>query len=78
MAAKWLKLGDLLEFDDYGATLNNIEQEYEDPSLCCREMFQYWIGGGGVRPCSWEKLIELIDDCGEVVMAQDIKNALSA
>ena len=78
MSAKWLKLGDLLEFDDYGTKLNNIEQKYKDPSLCCCEMFQDWIGGEGVRPCSWEKLIELIDDCDEVEMARDIKNALSA
>ena len=76
MAPKWLILGDLLEFET--KTLENIEQKCgKIPNLCCREIFQRWINGEGVQPCSWEKLIDLVEDCGEVVLAEDIKNALS-
>ena len=76
MASKWLMLGDLLEFDDGGTKLNNIERKYSDPSSCCREIFQCWIRGEGVQPCSWEKLTDLIEDCGEVVLAKDVRNAI--
>ena len=73
MAANWLTLGDLLKIDD----LDNIKEEYKnDPRLCCREMFNRWIRGEGVQPSTWGKLIELIDNAGDVVLAKDVKNAV--
>ena len=78
MATKWVLLGDLMMFDDGGTKVKNIKEKGDrDPILCCREIFESWIGGEGLQPCSWEKLIELIDDCREAVLAREIKDALS-
>ena len=79
IASEWMTLGDLLAFDDCSKKLNSIKQECSSvPNRCCREMFQCWIAGEGVQPCTWQKLIELISDCGEIVLAEQIKSALSS
>lgn len=73
LAGNWLHLGDLLEIDD----LDSIKEKCNnDPKLCCREILSQWIKGEGVEPCTWEKLIEIIDDVGDKGLARDIKNAL--
>ena len=67
----------MLEFDDIN--LKSIEQKYAgDPDKCCREIFYLWINGKGVKPCTWEKLIELIDEFDESNLAEGIKSALSS
>ena len=64
VASKWITLGFQLEFDDFGSKLDTIEtKNHGDPEACCRDMFQHWLKGSGVRPCSWRKLIELLEDC---------------
>jgi hypothetical protein len=79
MAPFWKKLGILMDFDDKGTELATFEVKNRgDPEECCRAIFQHWMNGNGVRPCSWRKLIELIDDCGQVVLAEEIQTALSS
>ena len=78
VASGWPKLGDQLEFDEVGSKLNTIETKNRgDPEACCREMFQHWLMGNGVRPCSWRKLIELLEDCDFEVLAGQVNAVFS-
>ena len=74
-------MGDLLEFDGSGAKLSSIEDKYRgNHEDCCRAMFQHWLNGNGVRPCSWCKLIELLRVCDQEELSQlaeEIEVALS-
>ena len=74
VASRWQELGDQLEFDAFGAKLDAIKtKNLGDPEACCREMFQHWLKGNGVRPCSWRKLIELLEDYDFEVLAQQVR-----
>ena len=78
VAPFWQRLGDQLEFDNTGSKLALIKAKYPaNPEACCRAMFQHWLSGNGLTPCSWRTLIDLLDDLDEVVLAQEIQNALS-
>ena len=73
VASRWQELGDQMEFDEFGAKLDVIKtKNNNDPDACCREMFQHWLKGGGIRPCSWRKLIELLEDCDFEVLAEQV------
>ena len=79
LAPNWRDLGFLMNFDHRGTEIETIEKKCRgDPKDCCRAMFQHWLSGNGVRPCSWRKLIELINDCDQEVLAEEIQTALSA
>ena len=79
MARYWRDLGAIMDFDEKGTELANIHSRHRgDSEECCRAVFQHWMNGNGVRPCSWRKLIELIDDCGQVTLAKDVQIALSS
>jgi hypothetical protein len=78
VAPFWQSLGDQLDFDESGSKLKSIKADHSTSEACCRAMFQHWLSGNGVTPCSWRKLIELLNDLDQVVLAQDIQNALSA
>ena len=76
VAPFWQSLGDQLDFDGTGSKLALIKADHSTGEACCRAMFQHWLNGNGVRPCSWRKLIKLIDDLDEEVLAQEIEAAL--
>ena len=79
VAPKWQRLGDQLEFDELGSKLETIKtKNRDDPEACCREMFQLWLKGNGVRPCSWRKLIELLEDCDFEVLAEQVNYVFNA
>ena len=79
VASKWRALGDQLEFDEFGSKLDAIKSKnLGDPEECCREMFQLWLKGSGVRPCSWRKLIELLEDCDFEVLAGQVNAVFTA
>ena len=79
VAPFWQRLGDQLDFDESGSRLALIQAEYpNNPMACCRAMFQHWLNGNGLTPCSWHTLIELLNDLDEVILAQEIQSALSA
>ena len=63
VAPQWKELGDLLDFDPEGRTLELIEANIQQKGQveCCREMFVYWLRGKG-REATWEVLIELLDE----------------
>ena len=68
--------GYLLNFDDHGFVVEFIKKSSSDPIECCRTIFQYWISGCGVRPCTWRKLTELIKDCEKEAFAEEIEAAI--
>ena len=79
LAPKWTDLGDLLEFDSSSSKLDEIEEKYpNNPEACCRAMFIHWLKGNGVQPCTWSKLIELLKDCEQKKLANEIEAAISA
>ena len=78
VAPFWQRLGDQLEFDNNGSKLATIKTDHSTSEDCCRAMFQHWLSGNGLTPCSWRTLIGLLNDLDEVVLAQDIRSALSA
>ena len=76
VAPQWLVLGDLLEFDSRGIKLELIRATHPtDPLACCKDMLQHWLDGHGVRPCSWRKLIELLQDCDLAELAKQVHSA---
>ena len=73
----WKTVGDLLEFDDVGTRLLEVEENNRgNPEICCRDMFQLWLMGGGKQPCSWHTLLEILKDCELDALAREIEAAL--
>ena len=79
VAPQWKKLGDLLDFDPEGRTIELIEAKIQQKGRveCCREMFVYWLRGKG-REATWEVLIELLDDIDQSELAKKVKTVLPA
>ena len=76
VAPQWKELGDLLDFDPEGRTLELIEaNQQKDHLACCREMFVYWLKGKG-REATWGVLIEILDDINQSELARKVKTAL--
>ena len=77
VAPQWKELGDLLDFDPEGRTLELIEanNQLKGNVACCREMFVSWLKGKG-REATWEVLIELLDDIDQSELAKQVKTAL--
>ena len=77
VAPKWKELGDLLDFDPEGRTLELIEanNQLNGVVTCCREMFITWLKGKG-REATWEVLIELLEDIDQSELAKKVKTAL--
>ena len=67
-----------MEFDDDGRKLDLIEanQRVNGPAACCTEMFQTWLKGAGRQPASWDIVVELLEDCEQKYLAQQVKAAL--
>ena len=53
-----------------------IKKSSSDPIDFCRTIFQYWMSGCGVKPCTWGKLTELIKDCQKEAFAEEIEAAI--
>ena len=78
VAPFWQSLGDQLDFDESGSKLALIKTDHSTGKACCRAMFQHWLNGNGVTPCSWRTLIRLLNDLDEEVLAQEIEDAVSS
>ena len=79
LAPCWHRLGALLDFDERGTQLDTIEKTHPtDPKTCCQAMFQHWMNGNGVKPCSWRTLIELLQDCDQQALAEEIQDGLAS
>lgn len=79
VCSSWQDLGAQMEFDEFGTKLDAIKAKHSnDPESCCREMFQHWLRGNGIRPCSWRKLIELLQDCDFEHLADQVKSVFTS
>ena len=79
VAPQWKELGDLLDFDPEGRTLELIEanNQQKGPVACCREMFVSWLKGKG-KEATWEVLIELLGDVDQSELGKQVKTVLHA
>ena len=77
VAPKWKDVGDLLDFDHEGQTLDLIEanNQQKGHDACCREMFVHWLRGNG-REATWKVLIELLNDINQSGLANQVKTVL--
>ena len=78
LAPDWNDLGILLDFDQDGTELDNIEKSHLTDKARCKAMFQHWLKGNGVRPCSWRQLIQLLEYCDQETLAKEIQDALTS
>ena len=80
VASQWRDVGDLLDFDASGETLQRIQADEGQKGVesCCRSMFQHWLQGNGVRPASWATLLEILEDSRFVSLAADVRRHLTS
>jgi hypothetical protein len=78
ICGRWKDVGDLLDFDPTGATLNQIQADRwgEGVESCCRAMFQLWLEGNGRQPASWATLLRVLRDSDFNALAADLEKAL--
>ena len=75
----WRNVGTVFNFDKTGNQVDIIDGKYRgDPEACCQAVLQHWLKGNGVKPCSWRTLIEVIEDCTQEVLAEEIQLALTS
>ena len=77
LATNWRSVGILLDFDKDGTELDIIENDHSNSVARCQAMFQHWLKGNGVEPCSWRTLIGVLEDCDQEILAKDIQRAFS-
>ena len=75
LTPQWRQLGLLMDFDDEGRTVDLIKAEYqsEGQTVCCQEVFKLWLRG---PDATWGNLIELLIDCEQTALAEQVKDAL--
>ena len=80
VASQWKDVGDLLDFDASGETLQRIQADEGQGGVksCCRSMFQHWLQGNGVRPASWTTLLKILEDSLFVSLAADVRRHLTS
>ena len=72
---QWKQLGLLMDFDDEGRTVDLIETEHQmkGQAACCQEVFKLWLKG---PDATWRNLIELLIDCDQKALAEQVKDAV--
>ena len=75
LTPQWRQLGLLMDFDDEGRTVDLIKAEHqsEGQTVCCQEVFKLWLKG---PDATWGNLIELLIDCEQTALAEQVKDAL--
>ncbi len=69
----WIAFGLHLDFDPVGCDLETIEKRNnKDPADSCKDMFQHWLKGNGVK-ATWDNVIEFLDAVGLKVLANDVR-----
>ena len=64
-----------MDFDEGGRTVDLIKAEYQSEGqiVCCQEVFKLWLKG---PDATWGNLIELLIDCEQTALAEQVKDAL--
>ena len=75
LTPQWRELGLLMDFDDEGRTVDLIKAKYHSKgqAACCQEVFKLWLKGPNA---TWGDLIELLIDCDQNGLAEQIKDSL--
>ena len=78
ISPKWKDIGTLLDFDQTGATLNQIQanEGAKGVEACCRAMLQYWLEGKGKQPATWTTLLGVLQDSNFQELARRLKRAV--
>lgn len=79
MAHKWKELAILLEFDEAGHRIKNIECDHAIHGVerCCTEAFILWLQGKGKEQPTWEGLIRCLEDIEQGTLAQELRDKIS-
>ena len=77
VAPRWKYVGDLMNFDQTGETLDQIQKREASEESRCRKMFQLWLEGKGVKPVSWATVLAILEDSDLKELAYDIKSFLT-
>ena len=72
VAPRWNDVGILMDFDETGKKLEQIEKDKHDVEPCCQTMFQYWLEGNGIKPVSWKTLLQILEDCNFKTLADQV------
>ena len=72
IAAHWKDLGIELLKQNYVHELTNIEVNYCDVKICCREMFNYWLQVD--CNANWNQLISALDKINLKALAKKIRD----
>ena len=77
VAPQWKQLGIYLDFDPTGRTLDLIEakHKFDGPVDCCEATIKHWLKGNGID-ATWNTVIELLEDIGELELAKQVKSSL--
>ena len=77
VASKWEFISDYLGIDHNVS--ENIDKKYRaDPEACCREMFRLWLNGeGGSNSCTWENLLQALEQNKFCTVASDLRKKLT-
>ena len=79
LAPNWRNVGILLDFDKSGTELDIIEKNHQTNLIACSQaMFQHWLKGNGLTPCSWRTLIDVLRDCDHQALAKEIQEAIAS
>ena len=74
IGTNFFQFGPLLLEDRNGTTVDNIIFKHNsDPERINTEILKEWLNGSGKQFVTWEILIETLNDCNLVTLAEDIK-----
>ena len=75
LTPQWRQLGLLMDFDKDGRTVDFIEAEHQmkGQTVCCQEVFKLWLKGPDATRAN---LIELLIDCEQTALAEQVKDTL--
>ena len=63
LAPHWIGIGYLLDFDDYGSTVQWIKSSHSKPEDCFSNVVKEWISGNkGIEPKTWQTFIQILED----------------
>ena len=75
ISMKWRTLGLLLDLSY--STLKALEENYKNPSDCCRAILNQWLENPPPQyPSTWQGLIELLEDSQLDEVVHELKTAL--
>ena len=75
IGTNYSKFGVLILNDNLGNQVDVIEEEYHGkPVRICRKILQEWLAGKGLRPVTWETLVQTLRDTKLTLLADKIQS----